>query len=349
MKRNTQIIIGKSLLKNICEYIGFDTYSKIGVLTDEIIAQHWLSVLKKSVGKKIIPIIIPSGEKTKTINQIIDIWKKMMRSGFDRHSLLINLGGGVISDLGGFAASTFMRGIDFVNIPTTLLAMVDASIGGKTGIDFNGIKNSIGTFSTPIAIVIDTNMLQTLPVRQLKAAFAEIIKHGIISSSKYFNLATSKKPEEFSNKELLQIIKGSMQIKKNIVDKDQKETGLRKSLNFGHTIGHAIEALSLETKNPLFHGEAIAIGMIAESKLAELSGILANKDFLKIEPAIENSGLPTRIKNILIGGILKKIQADKKNESGKILWTLPKKIGEVEINIEVLDKHIKQSIEYILT
>ncbi len=349
MRKNNQLFIGRSLLKKMSKFINVRDYSKIGILTDENIAKYWLSILKKGIDKQIIPIIIPPGEKMKTITQTIEIWKKMMEAGFDRHSLLINLGGGVISDMGGFAASTYMRGIDFVNIPTSLLAMVDASIGGKTGINFNRIKNIIGTFNQPVKIIIDTHVLKTLSIRQLKAAFAEIIKHGIISNPKYFDFATSKKPEEFSNIELLEIIKDSIRIKKGIVDEDPKETGLRKSLNFGHTIGHAIEALSLETQNPLLHGETIAIGMIAESKLAELSKLLSSNDFLKIELAIKNSGLPTKIKNISMKDILKKIQSDKKNRSGKILWTLPKKIGRVDINIETSNGNINKSITYILS
>lgn len=348
MKKNNQIIIGKSLLININKLIHFDEYSKIGVLTDSNIAKHFLSALQNGIRKKIVQVIIHPGEKMKTINQTIEIWKQMMNAGFDRHSLLINLGGGVIGDMGGFAASTYMRGIDFIQLPTTLLAMVDASIGNKTAIDFNEAKNVIGTFATPIATVIDTDFLKTLPSRQLKAAFAEIIKHGIIASKKYFDFVTSKKPGEFSSEELLKIINGSIKIKKNIVDKDSKESGLRKSLNFGHTIGHAIESLSLETKNPLLHGEAIAIGMVAESKLAVMTKLLSSDDFSRIVYSIENVGLPTKVSNISVKDILEKIRIDKKNKSGTILWTLPEKIGNIVFNTTVPEKLIISCIRYIL-
>jgi len=324
-------------------------FSRIGILTDENVARCWLEKVKKAVGKETIDIVIPAGEKSKTINQAKIIWRKMLEAGFDRNSLLINLGGGVIGDLGGFCASTFMRGIDFIQIPTTLLAMVDASVGGKTAVDLDDIKNTIGTFSLPIDVIIDVDFLKTLPKRELVAAFAEIIKHSIIDSREHFDLVTSKKPLEFNKKEIGEIIERSIRLKQSIVKKDFKElSGLRRVLNFGHIIGHAIESLSLKSDHSLLHGEAVAIGLVAESKLAHLLGLLSEKDFLLIEKAIINVGLPTKIKNISIEEVLKIMSFDKKNIGKKILWSLPKKIGEVGFNIEAPKELVVEVIKSVI-
>lgn len=321
-------------------------FSKIAVLTDKNIASLWLDKVKKNIDRKIIPIIIDPGEKSKTLKTSEKIWKKMLESKMNRHSLLINLGGGVICDLGGFVASTYMRGIGFINIPTTLLAMVDASVGGKTGVNLDGIKNIIGTFADPLEVVIDISFLKTLPKRIFIEGFSEIIKHGIIADGDYFAFVSSKKPEEFNNQEIEKIIKRSIEIKSAIVSQDKKEKGLRKILNFGHTIGHAIES---ENIGNLLHGEAVALGMIAESRLANLIGLLPLKDFQKIKTAIKNAGLLVKIDNFDKKTVLKKMLKDKKNNKGKILFSLPDKIGSAKFNVEVDEKLIIQSTKEILT
>lgn len=335
------INIGKNLLMKINKLFDLKRFSKIAVLTDENIPKSLVDMIQKSINKKLIKIIIPAGEKEKNIETVKKIWKQMFDGGLDRRSLLINLGGGVVCDMGGFAASTFMRGIDFLNVPTTLLAQVDAGIGGKTGIDFIDIKNGIGIFKDPIGTIIDVETLKTLPRRELTAAFGEIIKHGVISGREYFSLVTSKKPEEFDQDELIEIIKRSIEIKSDIVKKDPKEDGLRKVLNFGHTIGHAIESLSWKTNNPLLHGEAVAIGMVAEARLS-------GKDLLIIEESLKKIGLPVKVKNIKSEDIMNMILTDKKNSTGKINWSLPKKIGKVEINIEVSEEKVIKAIKSII-
>ena len=343
-----KIFIGNNLLSKINQLFDFDRFSTVAVLTDTNVAKHWLLTVKRSLKQKISEIIIKQGEKEKNIKTVRKIWGKMFENGLDRQSLLINLGGGVICDMGGFAASTFMRGIDFINIPTTLLAQVDASVGGKNGIDFQGIKNSIGIFENPMGVVIDVSTLKTLPKRELVSAFGEIIKHGVISGRKYFDLVTSKIPEEFSQEELIRIVKQSVEIKSNIVKEDPEENNLRKVLNFGHTIGHAIESLSWKTNKPLLHGEAVAVGIIAESKLSNLLGMLSKKDFLTIEKTICQTGLPTRIENLSINDILRIMAFDKKNTNKKILWSLPEKIGKVNVNIEAPNNLIIRAIESII-
>ncbi len=344
-----KIFIGNNLLSKIDQLFNFAKFSKIGILTDKNIPKSLVDQAEKSLNRKLIKIIIPAGEKEKNIETVKKIWETMFQNGFDRQSLLINLGGGVICDMGGFAAATFMRGIEFLNIPTTLLAQVDASVGGKTGIDFQGIKNGLGVFKDPIGVVIDVETLKTLPKRELTAAFGEIIKHGVISGQQYFDLVTLKKPGEFSQKELIKIIKQSIKIKSNIVKKDPKEKDLRKVLNFGHTIGHAVESLSWKTNEPLLHGEAVAIGMVAENNLASsnLRGCTA-KDFLLIKKAIINAGLPSTITNIKTEDVVKMILTDKKNSHGTINWSLPRKIGEVLINVKAQENLVIKAIESII-
>ncbi|MFA6016914.1 MAG: 3-dehydroquinate synthase [Patescibacteria group bacterium] len=348
-------IIGKNLLSKINHLFDFSKFSKIAVLTDaniQINLMSQISQIEQSLNRELIIITVPSGESQKNIETVKIIWEKMFETGLDRQSLLINLGGGVVSDMGGFAASTFMRGIDFLNIPTTLLAQVDAGIGGKVGIDFDDLKNGIGIFKDPIGVVIDVETLKTLPKRELVSAFGEIIKHGVISGREYFDFVTSKKPEKFNQNELIEIIKKSIKIKSDIVKKDPKESGFRKVLNFGHTIGHAIESLSWKTGNPLLHGEAVAIGMVVESHLAclchpthNLGGCTAEL----IKNAVIFAGLPTKITDIKAEDIMKIIKADKKNIKGEILFSLPKKIGIIISNVKISQKEIKNLLQTILS
>jgi 3-dehydroquinate synthase len=344
-----KIIIGKNLLVKINTLIDFRKFSKVSVLTDENIPKVFIEKIEEALKQKIIKIIIPPGETEKNIETVKKIWKKMLENGLDRRSLLINLGGGVISDMGGFAAATYMRGIDFLNIPTTLLAQVDAGIGGKTGIDFLEIKNGIGVFREPILTVIDVDTLVTLPKRELRAAFGEIIKHGVISGREDLDLATSKQPEQLSQSELIKIIGRSINIKSGIVKKDPKERDLRKVLNFGHTIGHAIESLSWKTEKPLLHGEAVALGMIIESQLANKLGILSNEDLKIIEKSIRKAGLMSNTLSVRIPDILKMIASDKKNIKGEILLSLPKSIGKVVPNIKISPQKIKSCLQSLTT
>jgi len=335
-------------LEKLEEVIDLNQYSKIGILTDELIGKHFIPIIKKGLKREVSEIIIQSGEKEKNIETFQYILEKLFKEQFDRKSLLINLGGGVIGDLGGFVAGCFMRGISFLQVPTTLLSQVDASIGDKVGINFVGIKNGIGLFNPPVGVIIDVHTLSTLPRREFLSGFSEIIKHGIIADKKYFEFVTSKKPAEFSKKELVSIIKRSCEIKASIVEADEKETGFRKTLNFGHTIGHAIEELKLETNALLHHGEAVAIGMVAESKLAELLGMFNKHDLEKIKKGIIRAGLPTSISNISTEKMMDKMLSDKKNRNGKILWSLPEKIGSAKFNIEASEQLIINAIKQIL-
>ena len=248
-------------------------YSKVFILVDSNTQKHCLAKFKSKCDFEIDLVIeIKPGEEYKTIQTCTTVWDSLSTMGGDRKSLLINLGGGVVTDLGGFVASTFKRGIDFINVPTTLLAMVDASIGGKTGVDFEALKNQIGVINQPEMILVFAEFLDTLDQRQVKSGFAEMLKHGLIFDQDYWNgLIPLNELDQVGEH-----IKKSTEIKSSVVEQDPYEAGLRKKLNFGHTLGHAIESYFLVETNrqTLLHGEAIAVGMVLEAYLShELTGL----------------------------------------------------------------------------
>ncbi|MCX7996388.1 MAG: 3-dehydroquinate synthase [Patescibacteria group bacterium] len=345
-----QIVIGDGLLQHLTDVLRLEQYSKIAVVTDETVAAEVLAQHPMLFPADALRIVVPAGEDSKAIERVTFIWERLLAHGFDRKSCVVNVGGGMIGDLGGFAASTYMRGIDAINIPTTVLAQVDASIGGKTGINFGGIKNLIGTFAQPKMVIADIGTLKTLPDREFLSGFAEIIKHGLIHNDEYFRFVTLKKPREFTPQELMHIVEESCKIKADIVISDiHEQTGRRKLLNFGHTIGHAIEAYLLTAQTPILHGEAVAIGMIAEAHLSELAGYLSAVDVQTIRSAIANAGLPTRIGHVSADTLITNLSHDKKSEFGMVKWTLIRKIGEGVADCEVDEANLRRALAAILT
>lgn len=337
-QKKCAIYIGGAILGEISRLYNLADYSNIFVITDKNAGYLFLDKIMSVLPKSSASVILPSGETAKHIETVKIIWEAMYNAKCDRTSLVINLGGGVVGDIGGFVASTYMRGVNFLNIPTTLLAQVDASIGGKTGVDFLSIKNLIGTFSQPVGVIIDTQTLNTLPLCERISGFAEIVKHGVIRDQEYFEKVTAKDPAKFTQEEMGDIILTSCKIKADIVQKDEMESGLRKVLNFGHTVGHAIESLSLNTDKPLLHGEAIYLGIAAEAAMSFQAGMLSSRDFREIKKYINerNISLDASIK---IDAILEKMRVDKKNEGGNIRFTLLKGIGEA-----VFDRQIPKAI-----
>ena len=318
---NYQILIGK---KTLTEF-GFSNYSTIAILVDENTRKHCLPILIKRVPvlKNVIIIEIQSGEENKNIATCNYIWQQLTNHNFNRNSLLINLGGGVIGDMGGFCASTYKRGIDFMQIPTTLLAMVDASVGGKLGIDFDGLKNQIGLFANPKSVLINPEFLKTLDENQLVFGFAEVVKHALIADLDFWNYLTKT---DFQDLIWEEVIAHSIAIKNKIVLNDPKEKGERKKLNFGHTFGHAIESYYLQKGTPIFHGQAIALGMLIESEMSDLTEIEKAEITAFI---LSNFALPHNpAKNQLIAFM----QNDKKNKDGKINFSLLKGIGNCSID-----------------
>jgi len=340
------VYVGVGLVSKLDELIDLDRYSSITLISDSnVFPLHGKSIIKKGMNA----FVFKAGENSKTLETVHEAYKYFAKNKVDRKGLIINLGGGVVTDLGGFVASTYLRGIHFINIPTTIEAMVDASFGGKNGVNLGGYKNYIGTFTQPQAVIADIDFLKTMPKRSFVQGFAEMIKHGLIQDREHFNSVTSKKPNEFKEAELVKLIADSVHIKTQIVQQDVNETGVRKLLNFGHTVGHALESLSFKSHHPLFHGEAVAIGMVAEAKISENLGMISEKEFKLIENAISSSGLPTRYKdNISIDSVMTMIQKDKKGQRGKIKWTLLSAIGVGEYNIEIDEKFVREGIKYVL-
>ena len=311
-----------------------ETYSKIFVLVDENTNEHCLPYFLANLPTEIeIEIIeIEAGEENKNIYTCIDLWHTLIELDADRKSIMINLGGGVITDIGGFLASTYKRGIDFINVPTTLLAMVDASVGGKTGVDLGSLKNQIGVINEPKSVIVISKFLETLPTNQMRSGLAEMLKHGLIYDKTYWDKL--KHLNNLNTDDLDILIKQSIEIKNKIVSQDLKEKGIRKALNFGHTLGHAIESYFLESedKKQVLHGEAIAIGMILESYLSYKLELISKDSYAEIKYIITDVFEKISFNDSDIQKILDLLIFDKKNEFGNIQFTLLNKIGESKIN-----------------
>jgi len=324
------------------DYISAGDYSSLFVVVDNNTFQLCLPLFEEKIDAKFHVIPTQSGEENKTLDSCQVIWNKMIHLGADRHSLCINLGGGVIGDMGGFAASTFMRGMDFIQMPTSLLSQVDASVGGKLGVDYDNYKNLIGIIHNPGAVFIFTDFLKTLPYNHLLSGFAEVIKHGLIRDEETFQKLTQVDSLAYINWE--ELIYESVNIKKSITEIDPYERGIRKVLNFGHTLGHAIESFILSTKKQLLHGEAIAIGMIMEAYLSHQKGFLPLKDAHDVKDKI--LALYGHHPSIIpeIGSLLDLMSIDKKNKGGVIKFSLLQKLGEGNFDQEVTKKEIEQAI-----
>lgn len=328
------------LLENLIE----NSYSQVFVLVDENTEKHCLPLINKYLfNTKVIKI--KSGEQHKTLETVQFIWNELQRFNATKNSVLLNLGGGIIGDIGGFCAATFKRGIDFINIPTTLLAMVDSSIGGKTGIDFNGIKNSIGLITDPKAIYIYPDFLNSLPKDEIVNGYAEVIKHALIADSDLWEKL--KNIDAFDFQKLSSIINENIKIKLKIVAKDPFEQNVRKLLNFGHTIGHAIEAYSLKhDSKPLKHGEAVAIGIICEAFLSRELIDFSNKELRSVSEYILRYFPKYSLKTILSPDLISFMYHDKKNVGEEINFTLLKRIGKGSINHVCTEHQIARSLNY---
>lgn len=322
-------------------------YSNIFILVDTHSNEYCLNTLLPALATtKTIEIIeIEAGESEKNIATCVEIWTIMTELGADRKSLVINLGGGVITDIGGFIASTFKRGIDFIHIPTTLLAMVDASVGGKNGVDLGNLKNQIGVINVPQMVLIDTVYLNTLPQNQMRSGLAEMLKHGLIQDAQYWNTFKNLSQVDFADFD--ELIHRSIAIKNEVVMQDPTEDGIRKALNFGHTLGHAIESYFLdnEQKPTLLHGEAIAVGMILESFLSWQKNLISATEYGEIKTALNAIFEPVVFEETDLQPIFDLLIHDKKNEYGKIQFALLKGIGNIQINQEVDTELIIQAFE----
>ncbi len=334
---------GYEALRQLWEH---KNYASVFLLMDEHTHQYCLAPFMAALAwdKPIELIELPSGEQNKQLFFCQSVWEQLSEQGADRKSLLINLGGGVITDMGGFIASCYKRGIDFVNVPTTLLSMVDASVGGKTGIDLGLLKNQIGVIAEPSLVIIDPRMLDTLDQRQWRSGLAEMLKHGLIMDADYWHQL--KNIERFSD--LVPLIHHSVALKAAVTKEDPTEQGKRKILNFGHTLGHAIESHFLE-KDPedcLLHGEAIAIGMIMEAYLSTVYTGLRLDEAEEIKATILSAYDSIDLPESILPHILELIQHDKKNSHGIVQFSLLNKIGTCQWNCPVEDGAIKNAIDF---
>lgn len=339
------IFFAKTLHKtDLQKYIPAEKYSQIIVITDENTSALCYPILQNNIPPH-AQITISAGEQHKHIDTCKIIWNALAERQADRKALVINLGGGVIGDMGGFAASTYKRGIDFIQMPTTLLSQVDASVGGKLGVDLNGIKNIIGVFQDPVAVYISTEFLNTLPERQLTNGFAEVIKHGLIADAEYWKFITQLPLQRYAA--WLPVIERSVEIKKRIVELDYKETGLRKILNFGHTVGHAVETWSmLNDEHPLLHGEAIAIGMICEAFLSHIYCHLHAKQLAAIVGHITSIFPAYKIQSTTHAQLISYMLNDKKNNREGMQFSLLENIGTCVYNIQVKQSDILDALQF---
>jgi 3-dehydroquinate synthase len=332
---NTNI---KSVLDRLC----LEAYSSFAIIVDENTEKHCLPFVQDLLPDALV-IKIKSGEENKTLQTCAQIWEELTNASFDRKALVFNLGGGVIGDMGGFCASTYKRGIEFVQIPTTLLSQVDASVGGKLGIDFNSFKNQIGVFQKPKAVIINTDFLKTLPERELRSGYGEVIKHALIADKAQWEILQSKTLQDF---DWTKIVSHSVHIKAGVTEQDPTEKGLRKILNFGHTIGHAVETFYLETDKKLFHGEAVAVGMVTEAQVAVSKGHISQEECDQIKSYINKIYGKREIPQKDIDKIIPLTLQDKKNE-GKIVYSaLLEKIGKANYNQPLSESEIRASIAY---
>lgn len=312
--------------------------SQVFVLTDENVAMYWLPELKHWLDcEEAIEIVVKPGEKNKTLETARFVWESLMKHQADRYAVLVNLGGGMITDLGGFVASCYQRGIQFVNVPTSLLAMVDASIGGKTGVDLDGCKNQIGTFAEPVEVMVSPVYLSTLPERDLYSGLAEMVKYGYIADADLL---------EVNECNYEQYLLRAGEIKKDIVERDFKEEDSRKMLNFGHTLGHAIESFSMTTDDPFTHGESVALGMWCALWLSVQQCGLSEQVLEDYTPVMHRllSLASTEISEEDVDEILSYLAHDKKNKEGHTLFVLLEDIEEPVWDQEVPEDLVRQSL-----
>ncbi len=342
-----RVIFPRNLMTEIAAAISECEHDRLFVLVDENTAVHSWPLIRDSFSLRNAQLItIGASDSHKDLSSLTHVWQTLQQGGATRHSCLINLGGGMVTDLGGFAASTFKRGIDFINIPTTLLAMVDASVGGKTGINFGGLKNEIGVFNEAKFVILDTKFLHTLDTQNLLSGYAEMLKHGLISTEKHwaellrFDISTP----DFTL--LQQLLQQSVRVKEHIVEKDPHEKGLRKALNLGHTVGHAFESFSLKSASPLLHGYAVAYGLVAELYLSAVkTGFPTEKLHQTVTYIREHYGRFDLSCNDY-DALIELMRHDKKNTFGHINFTLLGDIGDIRINQTATEEEIREALDF---
>lgn len=343
-----EVIISQDLLRDVAEAIARCPHDRIFVLTDTTTVELCWPIIKALPEFETAQMItIGATDEHKTLESLAFVWRSLQEGGASRHSLLINVGGGMVTDLGGFAASTFKRGLAYINIPTTLLSQVDASVGGKTGINFGGLKNEIGVFNCAQSVILSSEFLRSLDQQNLLSGYAEMLKHGLISDTESWKELLRFDLEEIDYGQLGSLVAKSVQVKERIVEEDPTEKGIRKALNLGHTVGHALESLALEREKPVLHGYAVAWGMICELYLSVVKCGFPKEKFRQTVQFIRaNYGdFPLDCKQY--DRLFEFMKHDKKNEAGIINFTLLADIGDIRINQQATKEEIFESLDFL--
>lgn len=343
-----KVIISESLERDLVSAIAECEHDRVFVLTDETTNAKCLPKLSRFLCLKgAVPIVIRSGDTHKTVDSLCEVWTALSQGGATRHSLLINLGGGMTTDLGGFAASTFKRGIDFINIPTTLLAMVDASVGGKTGVNFGGLKNEVGVFSDSRFVIVSTQFLDTLDGENIRSGYAEMLKHGLISDESHWAELVDFDLARPDLARLQRMVADSIAVKERIVAADPHEHGLRKALNLGHTMGHAFESFAMRHGRPILHGYAVAYGLVCELYMSvRKTAFPTDRMRQTVRFILDNYG---RFQFTCddYPELLELMTHDKKNTSGTINFTLLGGIGDIRINQTAAKEEIEEAMDFL--
>ena len=345
---SNRVILSNSLYEDLSKAIAECSHDKVFVLTDSTTHALCWPLLSDFIGlRNAVQITIPCGDTSKTLESVTHVWEALVSGGATRHSCLVCLGGGMVTDLGGFAASTFKRGIDYLNIPTTLLSMVDASVGGKTGFNFHGLKNEVGVFAEPQYAIIHTKFLYTLDADNLRSGYAEMLKHGLISDKETWAELLSFDISRPELTRLQSMVGRSVAVKERIVEADPHEHGIRKALNLGHTIGHAIESWGMASGAPMLHGVAVAHGLVGELYLSNvLSGFPLDKLRMTVSYIHEHYGRPTFTCDDY-PSLMELMRHDKKNISGSINFTLLSDVGSIRINQTASTELIQEALDFI--
>ncbi|MDE6652174.1 MAG: 3-dehydroquinate synthase [Paramuribaculum sp.] len=347
-QQSQELIFSNSVAQAIEKWVNTARPSKLFVIADSNTAELCLPVIERE--SKVIAdahrIVFPAGETHKNLDTLASIWGELCDYGASRSAAVVNLGGGVVTDMGGFAAATFKRGIRFVNVPTTLLAAVDAAVGGKTGIDFHGFKNEIGAFCCADAVIISTLFFNTLPQSERMSGFAEMLKHSLIAGGDAFSRLTSVKEMDFAGAGFLELLKESVLVKKRIVEQDPTEKGLRKALNLGHTAGHAFESWALEQGKPVPHGYAVAWGLVVDLVLSHIQLGFPSETLRAVSAFIEENYGRIAIDCSDYDTLVEIMRHDKKNAGdGSISFTLLRAPGEVDVNRTATPEEISVALD----
>jgi len=342
--RRCPIIIGEGIIDRLGDYFDFSPYSGIALITDTTVKKlygHKVVKALEATGKKVFLLTLSEGERAKSLKTVERGYKFLLENNIDRRGLICALGGGVVGDVAGYIAASYLRGIDYIQLPTTLLAQVDSSLGGKVGVNFGGKKNLVGSFYQPRAVIGDVALLKTLPPAEMRNGLAEVIKYGLAMDEGLFRLLEQKKEAEFTAAELKDIVRRCCRLKAGIVEIDETErSGQRAILNFGHTVGHALEAAT--KLQELSHGEAVAIGIAAAARISAKAGRLDRSHIIKIEGLLARFGLPVRCQGVSPDDLIAVIRFDKKTTGGRTGWVLLEGIGKGVVKQLVAEEVVKK-------